>query len=246
VVVVDEMLAAKAFLSESAVGKRILIRTRALGEEWAEIIGVVAHQRQRSLADPGREQIYVTDGFMSHGIVQRWALRVTGNPGAFAAQAREQVHKVDPDLALAEVQPATALVEKAQAGTRFSLLLIGTFAAIAVILAAVGLYGVLATVVRQRTAEIGVRMAMGAAPASIFGLMIGHGLKLSALGVAVGVAASLALTRVMDSMLVGVKPTDPATLAGTVVLFLAIAGLSSWLPARRAAALDPTVALRQE
>jgi putative ABC transport system permease protein len=140
----------------------------------------------------------------------------------------------------------TALMEKARAGTRFTLLLIGVFAAMAALLAAVGLYGVLSTVVRQRTPEVGVRMAMGASPANIFGLMIGYGLRLSAAGVAVGLAASLVLTRVMNSILVGVKATDPLTFAAAVMLFLAIAGISCWLPARRAAALDPTEALRRE
>jgi putative ABC transport system permease protein len=138
------------------------------------------------------------------------------------------------------------VVEKAQAGTRFQLLLIGVFAAIAALLAGVGLYGVLSTLVRQRTAEIGVRVAMGAEPATIFSLIVGQGLKLSALGVGVGLVAAYALTSIMSSMLFGVKATDPLTFASMVVLFLGIAAISSWLPARRAASLDPTRALRDE
>jgi putative ABC transport system permease protein len=145
-----------------------------------------------------------------------------------------------------EMQPMQELVDRAQASTRFQLLLIGVFAAIAAILAAVGLYGVLATLVRQRTAEIGVRMALGAAPASIFQLIVGQGLRLSAVGIAVGLVAAAAVTRVMTSMLIGVKPTDPLTFAAMAALFIAIAAVASWLPARRAAALDPTVALRGE
>jgi len=101
-------------------------------------------------------------------------------------------------------------------------------------------------VVRQRTAEIGVRVAMGAEPKSIFNLIVGHGMRLSVAGVAVGLFAAIVLTRVMATMLVGVKATDPPTFAAMVVLFLAIAAFSSWLPARRAAALDPTTALREE
>jgi putative ABC transport system permease protein len=147
---------------------------------------------------------------------------------------------------LTEMQLMDTLVERAQAGTRFSLLLIGVFAVIAVLLAGVGLYGVLSTVVRQRTAEIGVRMALGAAPASIFKLVVGQGLRLSAAGIALGVAAAFELTRVMTSMLVGVQPADPPTFAAMAVLFLLIATVASWLPARRAAALDPTTALREE
>jgi putative ABC transport system permease protein len=139
-----------------------------------------------------------------------------------------------------------AVVEHARAGTRFQLLLIGIFAVIAALLAAVGLYGVLSTVVRQRTAEIGVRVALGAAPGSIFSLIVGQGLRLSAAGVAVGLLAAYSLTSVMTSMLVGVKPTDPLTFVAMVLLFLSIAAVSSWLPARRAATLDPTRALRDE
>lgn len=138
------------------------------------------------------------------------------------------------------------LVENAQAGTRFSLLLIAVFAVMAALLAAVGLYGVLSTAVRQRTAEIGVRVALGAEPARIFKLIVGHGLALSAAGVVVGIGAALALTRAMTSMLVAVTPTDPVTFIAIIVLFFAIAAAACWIPALRAASLDPTVALRQE
>jgi len=122
----------------------------------------------------------------------------------------------------------------------------GTFAAIAAVLAGVGLYGVLATGVRQRTPEIGVRMALGAPRASILRLVIGEGVRLSAVGVAVGVAAALVLTRVMRSMLVGVEANDPATFAAIAVLFFGITAPACWLPARRAADLDPKVAFREE
>jgi predicted permease len=245
-VVIDEALAAKAFPSQAAVGKRLLIRIRTPEAEWVEVLGVVAHVRNTSLADPGREQIYFTDGFLSHGAAGRWAVRTAGNPANYAAPVRQALAALDRSLLLAEVQTMDALVEKAQAGTRFQLLLIGVFAVIAALLAGVGLYGVLSTVVRQRTAEIGVRMALGAPPGSIFTLVVGQGLRLSAIGIAAGVAAALGLTRAMTSMLIGVRPTDPATFSAIAVLFFAIAALASWLPARRAAGLDPTRALRDE
>ena len=138
------------------------------------------------------------------------------------------------------------LVDRAQAGTRFSLLLIGVFAVIAGLLAGVGLYGVLSTVVRQRTAEIGVRMTLGAGPGQIFQLIVGQGLRLTAIGVAAGLIAAFALTRGMTTMLVGVKATDPATFTSMAIVFFLIATIASWLPARRAAGLDPTVALRDQ
>jgi putative ABC transport system permease protein len=245
-VVIDQLLAAKAFPGASAVGKRILIRIRTPEPEWVEVLGVAAHQRDTSLAEPGREQVYFTDGFLGYGAVSRWAIRTTGDPARYAPRVRAAIAKVGPHLMLTEMQLMDTLVERAQAGTRFSLLLIGVFAVIAVLLAGVGLYGVLSTVVRQRTAEIGVRMALGAAPASIFKLVVGQGLRLSAAGIALGVAAAFELTRVMTSMLVGVQPADPPTFAAMAVLFLLIATVASWLPARRAAALDPTTALREE
>jgi putative ABC transport system permease protein len=159
---------------------------------------------------------------------------------------RAAISKIDPHLLLSDMQPMDALVTHAQAPTRFSLLLIGVFAGVAALLAAVGLYGVLSTVVQQRTSEIGVRMALGAAPGSIFGLVVGQGLRLSAAGIGLGMIAAVILTRAITTMLVDVRPTDPATFISMAVLFLAVAALASWLPAQRAAALDPTAALRQE
>jgi putative ABC transport system permease protein len=246
VVVIDEFLAAKAFPNESALGKRILIRVRTPEAEWVEVIGVVGHQRNTSLADPGREQLYFTDGFMRHGLAYHWAVRTKGDPTQYASLIRAEVAKFRPNLLITEMQPMEALVKRAQAGTRFSLLLIGVFAVIALILACVGLYGVLSNVVRQRTAEIGVRMALGATPGSIFKLVVGHGLRLSAIGVAAGMFAAFGLTRAMTSMLVGVKATDPATFTAMAALFLIIAAVASGLPARRAARLDPNIALREE
>ena len=246
VVVIDQFLAAKAFPREPAVGKRILTRINTPEPEWVEIIGVVGHQRQTSVADPGREQIYFTDGFLGHGVVGWWAIRTTGDPAGYTDAIRTDLRKFDPQLLLNEVHPMEALVTRAQSSTRFSLLLIGVFAIIAALLAGVGLYGVLSTVVRQRTAEIGVRMAVGAGPRRIFNLVVGHGLRLSAVGIVLGVLGALALTRVIASMLVGVRSSDPATYSAMALVFLIIAFVGSWLPARRAAGLDPTAALRDE
>lgn len=244
--IIDQALAAKAFPNESAVGKRILFRVRTPEAQWGEIVGVVAHQRNTSLVEPGREQLFVTDGYVNHGAASWWALRTDGDPAALASAVREVVHKQGKDTIINELQPMDSRVTKAQAQTRFSLLLIGVFSTIAALLAGVGLYGVLATAVRQRTAEIGVRMALGAAPSRIFRLMVGKGLNLSAIGIALGVVGAFALTRVLASMLVEVKPTDPVTFVSVAALFLFIAVLASWLPALRAAGLDPTTALRSE
>ena len=246
VIIVDQALAAKAFPNESAVGKRILYRVRTPEAQWGEIIGVVAHQRNTSLIEPGREQLYIADGYLNHQAASWWALRTDGDPSAIAAAVRDVVRRAGPETFISEMQPMNARVVEAQAQTRFSLLLIGVFSAIAAILAGVGLYGVLATSVRQRTAEIGVRMALGAAPARIFRLMVGKGLFLSIIGIGIGLIGAFALTRVLASMLVEVKPTVPITFISVAALFLLVAIMASWLPALRAARLDPTTALRNE
>ncbi|HEY1656736.1 MAG TPA: ABC transporter permease [Candidatus Sulfotelmatobacter sp.] len=245
-IMIDDVLASKAFPGESAVGKRILIRLKTPEPEWMEIIGVVGHVRQTSLSVPGREQIYFTDGYAGPGAVNSWALHVNGNPADFANQVRAVIKDVSPRLLVSNLQPVDQLVTQAQAQTTFSLLLIGVFAVIAAVLAGVGLYGVLSTLVRQRTAEIGVRMALGAGRPGIFRLIVGQGLGLSAIGVVIGIVAALILTRLMTTMLVGVKPADPLTFVSMALLFLIIATASSWIPAHRAAAVDPNQALREE
>src|SRR5882672_8555321 len=244
--VVDKILADRAYPNQSAIGKRILIRIQTPEPVWVEIIGVVAHERGVSLSEPGREQVYFTDAYVGSGATDHWALRIGSDPSKYANDIRGAIKGFDSHLLITDLQPMDAVMEKAQAGTRFSLLLIGVFAMIAALLAGVGLYGVLATVVRQRTAEIGVRMTLGAKPGQIFQLIVGQGLRLTTIGVAGGLIAAFVLTRGMSTMLVGVKTTDPATFAIMAMVFLFIAALASWLPAWRAASLDPTAALREE
>lgn len=246
VVVVDEMLAAKAFPGESAVGRRILIRIRTPEPEWVEVIGVSAHQRAGSVTESGREQVFFTDGFLGHAAASRWAIRTTGDPAAYEGAVRGTVAAVGGQLAVSEIQSMDALVRRSQAGTRFAFVLIAVLACAAVLLAAIGIYGVLSTVVRQRTAEIAVRMAVGAPPGRIFALVIARGVILGLVGVIIGLLAAASFTHVMTSMLVGVEATDPVTFAVVTVLFLLIAGAASWLPGRRAAGLDPALALRAD
>jgi putative ABC transport system permease protein len=244
--IIDRNFAAKAFPGQSAIGKRLYVRVRSNDPEWFEVIGVVDRERHETLAADSREAMFLTDGLFGHGAVARWVVRTSGDPNALVPTIRSAIRELDRQMPVSEVQPMTAFVDRAMASTRFALALIATFAAIAVVLAAVGLYGVLSTVVRQRTAEIGVRMAFGANTSSIFQLVIGHGLRLSAIGIALGAVGALALTRGMKTMLVGVRPTDPLTFIAIGVLFMAVAAVSSWIPARRAAGLDPNVALREE
>jgi putative ABC transport system permease protein len=244
VVVIDQLFAAGAFPHVSPIGQRIKLPDPA--HPWAEVIGVVAHQRLASLSDPGGKTVYFSEGFWGIGVSRYWMVRTAGDPAKYAAAVRSELAKVDRSLVISKLQPMDALVEQDQAPTRLSLLLLGTFAAIALLLAGVGLYGVLSTVVRQRTAEIGVRMALGAAPAGIFKMVVGQGLRLTCVGLALGLLASFGLTRLIDALLVGVKPTDPPTFSAMTILFLLVAAVASWVPAARAAGLDANAALREE
>jgi predicted permease len=245
-VVIDDQVAALAFPNQDPIGKRLLARISTPEPEWFEVIGVVAHQRHASLASPGPEAVYFSDGYLGHGGASRWAIRTTGDPAQITTAVRAAVSGVSARAVPADIQPMTAFVDKAMAPIRFTTTLIAIFAAVAIMLAAIGLYGVLSTIVRQRTAEIGMRLVFGAQRSSILNLIVGEGLRLSAAGIIVGIVAAVAVTRLMSSMLVGVGATDPVTFVAIIVVFVGVAAAASWLPARRAAKLDPMVALREE
>jgi predicted permease len=245
-IIIDRTLAAKAFPGESAVGKRLSVRFRTPEAEFVNVIGVVEHTRNASLSSPGRETYYVTEGELFLGVAARWAVRTSGDPAKLEPTVRATIKAIDPLVPVTEMRPMSDSMDKARAPTRFALVLIAIFAGIAGVLSAVGLYGVLASVVRERTAEIGVRMALGAAQGGIFKLVIGQGIRLAAVGLVLGLIAAFALTRAMKSLLVGVSPTDPMTFVAISALFFGVATLACWLPARRAAQVDPMVALRAE
>jgi len=249
--VIDDKIAALAFPGRSAVGQRLLVRNlRPQGPNpptnvGGEVIGVVRHQRHESMAIEGREAIFFVDAALG-GAANRWIVRTQGPPESMGPSIRAAIAEADPRASVIEMQPMTAFVDKSMDPIRFSVILISIFAAVAVVLAVVGLYGVISTAVRQRTAEIGVRMAFGATHGNILRLIIGEGLGLSAFGVVAGLVGAFAITGWMKSMLVGVKPTDPVTFGSITALFLAISAVAAWLPARRAARLAPTIALRDE
>lgn len=244
--IIDRVLAQKAFPGQSAVGRTIAVRINSPEAQRYEVIGVVEHQRHTTLAQDGREALFVADGYLQHGAANRWAVRTTGDPMALAGSVRSVVTELNPRTGAIEVQPMSAFVDEAQTQTKFALVLIGIFAVVALVLAAVGLYSVLSTAVRQRTPEIGVRMAFGAARGGIFTMMVIQGLRLSGAGILLGIGAALLLTSAMKTMLVGVEPTDPATFATMAFGFLVIAVVACGLPAWRAARLDPMAALRDE
>jgi putative ABC transport system permease protein len=245
-VLIDEDLAKKAFPGQSAVGKQILTRVQTPQAVFVQIIGVVGHQREESLAVPGREQIYFTDAYFGGFTPPRWAIRTESDPASYEGPVRAAIAGISRSYLVDKMEPAETVVRDAQAGTRFSLLLLLAFAIIAGTLAGIGLYGVLSTAVRQRTAEIGVRMAMGADRGDIVRLVVLQGMRLSVIGIVAGILGAFLLGRVMTAMLVGVKASDPLTFVAMAVVFLAIAAVASWVPAMRAAGMDPKTALMEQ
>jgi predicted permease len=245
-IIIDSVIAKKAFPGQSAVGRRLLARVNSDEALWFDVVGVVQHQRRATLAEDGGGSIFFPEGHLGPGAAGRWVLRTSGEPTAVLSAVRAELGKLDPTIALSQVESLPFLVNRATAPTRFALVLIGVFAGVAVLLASIGLYGVMAGVVRQKTAEIGVRIAFGAPTSSIFREFIGRGLRLAGIGVVAGGIAALGFTRWMSSMLVGVTPSDPSTYAAIAVLFIGVAAVACWIPARRAARLSPVVALRQD
>jgi putative ABC transport system permease protein len=245
VVVIDDKLADILWPDASAVGRRFLVRVVTPEPEWVEVIGVVAHERAVDLAADGPETVYFTNRFTG-SFGGTWVVRATNDPMELVTAMRAEVSELDAGVPLADVELMQTHVDRAMGATRFALTLIGLFGLTALLLAAVGLYGVLSFVVRQRTAEIGVRMAFGAEPDSILRLVVGQGLALSGGGVALGLLVAFPAMGVMESLLVGVTPTDPLTYGGISALFIAVATIACYLPARRATRVDPVAALREE
>lgn len=243
VVVVDEILARRLWPDGSAVGERLLIRAITPEPEWVEVVGVVEHQRSETLAADGMEQIYFTDRYFG-GFASAWVVRAGVDLSALAPALRGAVDAVDPNLPIASFRRLQSDVDEAMGPTTFALTLIGLFGVIALVLASVGLYGVLAYVVRQRSAEIGVRMAFGARAESILALVVRQGLGLAGAGLVLGLVVAVPLSGVLDAMLVGVAPTDTLTFVGISALFTVVALVACWIPARRATKVDPVQALR--
>jgi putative ABC transport system permease protein len=244
-VVIDERLAAKAFPGQDPLGRSLRVRSAASERDAAEVVGVVEHVRQDHPGRDGREQTYVTLTqwpFNALYFVVRSPLPAERAIGI----AREELRKLDPQLALYDVRTLRGYISQVTAGQRFAMQLLGSFAALAATLAAIGLYGTIAYTVAQRDRELGVRMALGAGPRDLLRLVVRQGLELAGLGIAVGIAAALALTRVLSSLLYGVSPADPPTYAAIVVAVAALALLASYLPALRAARLEPARVLRSD
>jgi len=243
VAVVDDLFARKIWPNESAIGKRI--KDEGPDRRWKLVVGVVEHMLNNSLTSEVREQIYISQRQQATNALY-FAVRTRGSSAGVLKSIENEVHKLDADLAVHNVRPMNDYVKEATAQTRYSLILIGLLAAAAMALAAVGLYGVISYSVNQRSQEIGIRVALGGQPRDILRLIIGHGLRLTAIGITTGLVAAAFLTHLMSGLLFGVSPDDPVTFAGISVLLAFVAMLACYLPARRATRVDPMIALRYE
>jgi predicted permease len=252
VVVIDDVLAKHFFPGQNPVGRQIGIMV--LGP--VQIVGVVGHVKHWGLDSDDkakiRDQIYfpflqVPDKFMSGGVAGLTLVLRTGpEPLSMVSAVRAQVAGPTRDQPIYAVRTMEQIISGSLAERRFTMLLLIAFAATALLLAAVGIYGVMSYTVTRRTHELGIRTALGATRGEIVGLVLRQGMTLAAVGMAVGLVAALALTRLMAGLLYGVRPADPATLAAVTLLLGGIALLACYIPARRATAVDPVVALRCE
>jgi len=243
VAMINEAAARQYWPNEDAMGKRV--RLDDGGTAWRQVIGVVGDVRQDGLAKAARPEVYAPLP-QSPVPFMVLAVRTRVAPESLVGAVRHAVKAVDKDQPLFQIQTMQQVVDDSVAGRRFQTSLLAAFAAVALGLAAIGIYGLMSYSVSQRTHEIGIRMALGAKRAEILRLVVGHGMLLAMVGVAVGIGGALLLTRFLSSLLYGVGANDPVTFLGVAVLLSAVAALASLIPAWRAARIDPMEALRYE
>ncbi len=239
VAVISETMARTHWPGEEALGKRIKMGRYASTAPWITIVGVAANVRQFELESETRPQLYLPYSQVGFFAPRHLVVRTSGDPLGFVAAVREAVWSVDPDQPVSNVSTMEKIVSESLAGRRLVMLLLGIFAALALLLAAVGIYGVMSYAVTQRTHEIGIRMALGANSRDVLGMVVGNSFKLVAIGVSAGLVSAYFLTRFMRSLLYGVSETDPVTFAVIPVLLALVALVASYIPARRATRVEP-------
>jgi putative ABC transport system permease protein len=247
VVLINKTMAWQRFGNDNPIGRTVGDVLEGVGP--GRVIGVVDDVRPAGVDAHIRAEIYVDfrqAGSDLAGLPMLFTLRTASDPAAVVARARKRLARLDAQLMLENVATMSQRMSDSVAQPRFYAVVLGTFAFVALALAAVGVYGVMSYAVSQRTREIGIRMALGAGRGEVLGLIAGQGMAFTVAGVAVGLAGAFALTRYLESLLFGVSPFDPPTVAAVTLLLAAVAALASYIPAHRATRVDPVVALRYE
>ena len=234
------------FPNEDPIGKRFMFGHPASDPaKWYTIVGVVSDTKLYGLANPARLEVYLP--FRQNPRSYMALIVKSGaDPAALTSAVRETVQSIDKDQPVFAISTMEELLRNSVATRRMTLVLLGLFSGLALVLGAIGIYGVISYSVAQRTHEIGIRMALGAPRGDVFRLVVGEGLKLAGIGIAIGIAAAFGLARLMSSLLYGISATDFETFTGVAVLLALVALLACYIPARRAMRVDPTVALRYE
>jgi putative ABC transport system permease protein len=243
--IISETMAKTLFPGVDPLGKRIRLGAAAPEDPWRTIVGIAGDVRYRELQNV-RFDLYFPFAQWPSAFVNHFAVRTTTEPAALLATVRREVAAIDPAQAVTRVATMDELVAANLAQSRFSAVLLNWLSGLALLMAAIGIYGVLAYSVARRTGEFGIRLALGAQAGDILRLVIGQGMRLVVVGLVLGLTASFALTRLIAGLLFEVSPTDPLSFAGIVLLLMAIALFACSLPARRATKVDPMVALRHE
>jgi predicted permease len=247
---VNETMARTYWPGRDAIGGRFRMGSRETAP-WVTVVGIVADVRHNGVAAPIKEKFYRphaqfhrSTGFAPTSMCL--VVKTSGDPRALTGPLRAAVREIDPGVPVSAVRPMSEIVADSMATPRLAGALLGLFAAVALLLSAVGIYGVLAHVVAQRAPEIGIRMAIGAEPRQVLRLVLGQGLRMSVAGVGLGTVAALGLARGLGGLLHDVRPYDPLTFVLVPALLTGVAALASFVPARRATRVDPIAALRSE
>ena len=243
VLLVDEYMAQQLWPNEDPLGKRISFGDLAAKPEWATVIGVVGRIKQLALDTDSRIALYMPED-QYNGRAMNIVLRSSTDPASMASAVNHELHELDRELPTYRVVTMDQRIAESLSRRRFTTILLTLFAGLALALAAVGIYGVMAYLVSQGTRELGIRMALGATQPAILRLVIRQGLVLALSGVGVGLIAAVAFGRLVSGLLFGVRPTDPVTFGAIALLLTAVALLASYIPARRAARIDPMISLR--
>jgi putative ABC transport system permease protein len=244
VVIISEGMVGRYWPGEDPIGKSFIVSS--FGNQPVTIVGVAGDVRTVGLETDPKPMIYVSTPFAATWNPMDLVFRTSGEPTAQVSAIKSTLGSIDPNIATYGVRTVDDLLSSSLGSRRFTMFLLGVFAAVALLLACVGLFSVMAYLVSQRTHEIGVRLALGARPGDVFRLVIGRGMSLASVGSALGIGGAWVIGRFLETMLYQIKPTDPITLASAPVLLLAVALVACYVPARRAMKVDPMVALRYE